>query len=618
MFSPEEEPQDLDSFFNPSSLSRAPSIYTLSRVSFTSQIGQLTSIKLPQADSLSAGISAIPTSAAAARALNEAAGQIKVWVAKASEVLSGLDAEDDVEWSAAAGREGLDEVDGAIQVFESLIKVFVVAIEELQTREDIGSLSTKELMRLVEAMESILGDWAWIKRTLQEVKEQVEIAMEWEELWSTVLGEIGLEVEALSRLVFEMEERRHRSVMAESVTDNGLDIESLETIVEETPPNNRPVANNRYSLPTSFAATPAKSQPSTSHEDSSLLALFARMQPLRASLDFIPMRLAQFQMRGQDVFPSACEELENRRLTLENQWMKLERDAESLRRELGEDRWILVFRNAGNQARKMCASVKRSIAKLEEALDSGEHHYDLPAAAKKIESFQAKKMHYGPAIERVLIIIDKGVKDRLTVNGEILRLQADMRRTWAGLEVEMQSMEQRMEDFNMNDSQHLRDSISTILSSERSVGSSVIDRSTPGSSPASSVVLMSRKEREQEQRLAFRSNRQSTYGRSTPTSYGRSTPASKKRYSSLPVSGATPNQRKTTVSRSSAGERSMSAASHRYSMATPTPNRTSRIIPTPTPQSNKPRWNNSVNTKGTPIGHNFKPLSTTTPSPYRK
>jgi hypothetical protein len=42
------------------------------------------------------------------------------------------------------------------------------------------------------------------------VKEQVELAMEWEELWVVVLGDIGLEMEALSRLVFEMEEKGTR------------------------------------------------------------------------------------------------------------------------------------------------------------------------------------------------------------------------------------------------------------------------------------------------------------------------------------------------------------------------------------------------------------------------
>lgn len=596
----EEEPEEEDGYFNPHGLSRAASIYTLSRVSFTNQIQGLTSIKLPDASSLQASISAIPTSKAASSALNDAAGQIRVWMSKASDVLNGLDAEDDVDWASAAGREGLDEVDAAINTFETLIRVFVVAIEELQTRPDIGSLSMADLTRLVEQMENILNDWAGIKNKLRGVKEQVEIAMEWEELWNTVLGDISLEVEALGRLVFEMEERRHRSVMAEGILDNsnGLDIESLETIVEETPPNNKRISHSRFSLPQAFTAstTPAAS-PSNAQDESNLLALFARMQPLRASLDFLPMRLAQFQMRAQSVFPTACDELEHRQNSLEDKWKRLERDAESLRRELGEDKWVLVFRNAGRQATKMCESVKRSLTKLQEALDEGAHITNLPATAKKIESFEAKRMHYGPAIERVLMIIDKGVKDRLTVNGEILRLQSDIRREWAGLEEEMKEMQELVEELNMKNSDQLRDSISTILSTERSFASSTVD--TPGSSPASSVVVLSRKDNER-----FKS-RQSSFNSN------KSAPPANRRFSSIPAPSSAPRK---PLSFSRAEEKTPS--NPRYSMVTPTPP-VRRTQPTP-PPSNKPRWNASGNMKDTVIGHNFKPLSLTTPSPYSR
>ena len=70
----------------------------------------------------------------------------------------------------------------------------------------------------------------------------------------------------------------------------------------------------------------------------------------RASLDFLPMRLSVFQARAEQAFPTACDELEMRRTALEGSYKKLEKDAESLRKELGEDKWVLVFRGAGRQA----------------------------------------------------------------------------------------------------------------------------------------------------------------------------------------------------------------------------------------------------------------------------
>lgn len=456
---PAELPGESPSYFNPFGLQRTGSIYTLSRVSFANQLAQLTSLQLPDADSLSTKVTAIPNSKAASRALMGAAEQIRSWISKASEVISGLDGEDDVEWAAAGGREGLAEVDNAITRFEELINVYVSAIESLQGRPDIASVPADELKKVVLQVETIIAEWEKIKKTLKAIKNSVEIAMEWEELWNTVLGDIGNEMDILSRLVFEMEEKRHKSLMSETGGD-GLDINELETIVEETPPSKmRLHANNRFSVPASFPLSPSSPNPSTMvQDDSSLLALFARMQPLRASLDFLPMRLSTFHYRAEKIFPSACDELETRRGGLESSWKKLEKDAESLRRELGEDRWVLVFRGAGRQAQKMYESVERSVNKLKEAIEAGTPLENPASMSKKIESYDAKKVHYGPAIERVLSIIERGVKDRLTVNGEILRLHSEMQKKWEVLKGEMAELDQTIDEIQADKkNQQLRD-----------------------------------------------------------------------------------------------------------------------------------------------------------------
>ena len=358
----------------------------------------------------------------------------------------------------------------------------------------MSSLPAADLKLSVRQMEGILSSWHKVKETLKGVKEQVEIAMEWEELWNTVLGEIAQEMEGLNRLVFEMEEKRHQGAENLFSTKDSIDLNDLETIVEEKPGRGAAMSSNRFSFPPFSPASPIDTPPAQdSKHESSLVALFARMQPLRASLDFLPMRLAGFHGRGMEIFPSACLDLDQKREQLEEQWKKLQGDAESLRRELGEDRWILVFRNAGRQALKMEESITRSFNKLKEAVEAAEHQTNAPSFAKKVESYEAKKMHYGPAIERVLAIIDRGVQDRLTVNGEILRIQSDMKQRWLALQAEMRDMDANLEEINSesNRDKQLRDSVSTVMSSERSIASSLVD--TPGSSPASSVVGTSRK-----------------------------------------------------------------------------------------------------------------------------
>jgi hypothetical protein len=600
---------DLDSYFNPL-LQRPGSIYTLSRASFTNQLAQLTSLQLPDAESLSSKVSAIPTAQAATRALIGAAEQIRGWIYKATEVIGGLESEDDVEWAAAGGREGVEEVENAIVRFEELINVYVGAIEELQSRPDIANVSAHDLKRAVAQMEAIMTEWTSVRTTLHSVKGQVEIAMEWEELWNNVLGDIQNEMDELIRLVFEMEEKRHQSILAVTNGD-GVDIGDLETIVEETPPAAARLRagklNNRFSLP-AFPTSPSSpspgSAPAMSQDDSSLLALFARMQPLRASLDFLPMRLSVFEARADRIFPTACEELEMRRDGLDANYKKLEKDAESLRRELGEDRWVLVFRGAGRQALKMYESVEKSVSRLKEAIDTGMHLTNQPMMAKKLENYEAKKTHYGPAIERVLGIIDKGVKDRLTVNGEILRLHAEMQAKWEELKQRMVEMDATLDDLQQDkQSQQLRDSISSMLSNDRSTVAS--GHETPGSSPPSSVIMQ----------MGLPRPGSAIAGTKQRAASGSQLPQpNMRRLSSLPTPAGQTISRKPVASRMS----TIGAPSRdREGSATPT---ATRAVPRPSSVlNNRPRWNGGfTNTSDVDTGHNFKPLSLTTPSPYAK
>lgn len=620
---PEQSPSasvDVETYVNSFKKSRTNSIYSLSRISFTNQLSQLTSLNLPDAPSLSTSIAAIPNAPAAANTLAAAAEQIGKWLQKASEVLKGLDAEDDVEWAAAGGRDGLGEVDTAIGKFEGLIGIYVTAIEDLQEREDIGRVPTGELKALVDQMEIILKEWDSVRKLLRGVKGQVELAMEWEELWNHVLGDIGQEMENLINLVFEMEEQRHKAWFAEPTSDgtHGLDMQELQTIVEEMPAGGRLPANHRFSMPPAFAASSPISPPGlvNGHEDSSLLALFARMQPLRASLDFLPMTLSNFYSRADSILPTACQELEARRKGLEKKWKKLESDAEGLRRELGEDRWLLVFRNAGRQAQKLCESVERSIGKLQESFEAGAQHNNPPALAKKVENYEAKKTHYGPAIERILGIIEKGVKDRLTVNGEISRLQSETRTRWARIEQQMKEMDFALDELNLNKNQQLRDSISSIVSMDHSAVGSSVD--TPRSSPASSVVMAPMNSHNGDVSVEGTGRRSSALSTNTT----RSTNGRPRYFSMPPVASITHLPRQNPVSSVSASESWLGSRDasptpvSNQSSSTPTPG--SRPKPPKYPHETKPRWNSSPKVNHYDFPLITKPLTITTPPPGHK
>lgn len=603
--------------------SRTGSIYSISRESFTSHLSQLTSITLPDANSLSESIAAITTATKATRALNDAAEQIQSWIQKASQVLSGLDACDDVEWAADAGREGLSDVDQAISRFEGLIQVYVKAIEGLRLREDAASIAPEDMKHAVTEAERIINDWERIKNSLKDVKRQVSLAIDWEAIYRGIAEEISPEADAVSRHIFEMEERRHRVDVTEAQNEvaAGVEIAELESILgdQSQTPQRTARLSKRYGAPQlGEASTPPHSpNPLAIQEDTDLLELFARMQPLRASLDFLPVKLSTFATRASATFPSACQELEDRRQSLEEQWQRLSSDAETLKRELGEDRWLIVFRNCGKKAISMISSVERSITKLDEALDSNTQLRHAPNTIKKVEGYEAKKLHYCPAIERVLSIIERGIKDRLTMNGEIIRLQHDIQQKWRSTLMDIKNMDSNLEYYDAAKTQQLRDSVSSVMSSDRSFVGSHIE--SLGSSPPSSIGGRSRdtsRNRPETPLVVGKSRAPSVTSEHRPV-----TPMSSTRHSSLPVPKSTPPPsrvpRKTPLTRSSAHEtnRTVSSPTQRLSSPAAQPRPNPRTPPSSSPA--RPRWNTSTVTHGS-IGHNFRPLAVTEPSPYRK
>ena len=205
---------NLDSYFLPLPPSRPASIYSVNRASLSGQLSQLTSIDLPDADSLAAKVLEIPTATAASKALSNAAKQIKSWIKKAAEVLGGLDAEDDVEWASDGSRDGVADVEAAMKKFEKLVLTYITAVEETRKRSDVNEVPKADMTLLLDTLDEVVNAWDKVNRSLKEVKQQVELAMEWEELWNTVLGEIGQEIDELGTLVFELEEKRHRGKLA--------------------------------------------------------------------------------------------------------------------------------------------------------------------------------------------------------------------------------------------------------------------------------------------------------------------------------------------------------------------------------------------------------------------
>ncbi|KAF9885456.1 hypothetical protein FE257_012892 [Aspergillus nanangensis] len=620
---PKDEPRptssasaSMSAFFNPKQ--RPGSMYSFSsfsRVPFLKQVQQLTSIPLPPPSSIKTSVEVMPNAPGAVQAVMGAGEQVQRWIKKAEHVLGGLDVDDEVDWAASGGREGIEEIDKAIAKFDGLINAYVMIIEGVQLRDDIGDVNPDNLETVVSQMDFVLQSWTTMKTKLRVVKGHVELAMEWEELWDSVFGDVETEVDELTQQLYQLEEKRHQVMNQPPPADQepivqALDINELETIVEETPSHGNIASHKRLSMGSIFAVPATTDTPAiqTPHDDSyhsDLIAIFARLQPLRASLDFVPMRLSMFQARATKVYPSACRDLDERRSQLDQGYQALEKEAESLRKEFSEDRWILVFRNAGSQAQKMFESVERSIVKLQDGIEAGAHVHNPGNMAKRVESYEAKKQHYIPAIERVVSIVQKGINDRLTVNGETVTLLSDMRNKVDALKASIRVMDSSLDEYHIPPSHQLRDSISTILTMDSPA--SIPD--TPGSSPASSVIMTPANALKGSSTPLGSSSRRG----SSVSSAARSTLSKVRRLSGLAQPPASLATKKSAIPKLMApSPAKMNVA------ATPTP--AARKIPRPAPapavKDKRPRWNASTNTNDLDVGHVYWRASS--PSPFRK
>ncbi|KAF3907711.1 hypothetical protein AA313_de0208074 [Arthrobotrys entomopaga] len=594
-----EDPTAVQNGQNNGSLHRAASIYSLSRTSFAAQLSRLTSLSMPLSTDLKSEISSLPSAKAGMDKLENAYNQMQRWMGTAKSVLQGMDAGDDVEW-AAEGRKALPDVEDSLKRFEGLVNVYVDSIESIQNRPDIHTVDSSALTSVIEQMDVLVTHWKDVQDLLCSVKAQVETAMEWTELWNSIMNDIQAELDACINCVFECEEKRYKVHVQENV-----DIDKLASIVEGGSQKTTKVSPEREDM------------------SSALLGLFARMQPLRASLDFLPMRIQQFQYRAEEVFPTACEDLEMRREQLEKKWKNLEKDADVLKKELGEDKWVAIFRNAGKQASSMMESVERSIAKVNARTQDAATMISDSTLLKLVENYETKRTHYGTAIGRVLSIVNKGMQDRLTVNGEIIRLHTDLQAHWKTIEQEMQKLDHRLASIDL--SQPV-DSLPTPAS--MSVSNFPDDLSS-----ASSVNSLGKAAGHKAKRQSIAVMTPVSAGSKLPRLRSISAAGSLKSHIPLPGSPISPsNTKKPTVlptlnppkpnssllSPTTSRGSSPSLTSRRLSYQTPP----SRPTLTKKPSASgsidgRPRWTNSTNTNGLPFGHNFKP-SSTTPSPYRR
>ncbi|KAG8966704.1 hypothetical protein FRC03_011452 [Tulasnella sp. 419] len=341
---------------------------------------------------------------------------------------------------------------------------------------------------------------------------------------------------------------------------------------------------------------------------------------------------------------------------LTSEWENLKSEAEVLRAELKEDKWLTIFRTVSEQADGMMESLEKIVRQCQDfiyqvhqrgrpseesrpnSIFSERRPVSIGAFDDLLKSFEAKKKYYVPSTNKVISILDKGVRDRVTKNGECLRKHADLRARWRTLRDRISRIDVEMEKARkiLVWIEHEGSEVESVTSeASLSLGPPTTGRSTraPSSTSTSTSALARSISPFRKFAQKVTGSVKTPVGRSTPTQAGQSRSAEKlsvqpqtisRRSSFFPFRSPQPGQdtfqgkSKLSASTSSAPSVPLTATSSAFGDES-----TVESIGTPT-RPPKPRWNSSTRPDNSdppplpPVPHHARRASgTVNPSPPR-
>lgn len=383
------------------------------RDSFTAQLSLLTHLRTPNGE-LETILNQVPNRESRIEGLLEkffmAEKEVIQWIQEARIALIALQAEDPEVLVATTplGQDPEKEVEKVISHFAPQVKAFAglrdLILKLVQTEDEQEDVQ-ETADRAISQWDDVKMQLESLKMSFVNIKQDRNAAEEIEELME--------EISDITSRIFEVQEQRHLASF---------------TALEKD-------------------ATPATAAAASPHE-AALVELDAQIDALTPRIDTISSHITGLQS------PAITAKYQE----LMEQWNCAKHDVLTLGDELKEDKWLVVFRTVGEQADSMIDSLERAIAQCQQytyrSLHKGCHLADdwVPMTrssyAGLVKSFDAKRKYYVPAVDRVMSILERGIQDRVTKNGEVLKRYHDMRARWSrvkeqtnGMEAEMASVE---------------------------------------------------------------------------------------------------------------------------------------------------------------------------------
>ncbi|BGP03801.1 hypothetical protein NBRC10513v2_007543 [Rhodotorula toruloides] len=274
---------------------------------------------------------------------------------------------------------------------------------------------------------------------------------------SSSITELLMEIQEVNTLIFEIQELRHATSMSASTSKNG--------------------------------ASGAGGTESVSEVDAALMRLEAKLEAVRGQYTTLASQVEPLLNPGHSAPTDERGELDLLRhkwVDTVGDWEAAQKDADVLGEELKEDKWLVVFRTVSAQAEDMMRSLEKVVAQGRSFLDSipsppssssysarrglsrspSEPVFPSPSLGTPssfahlspslassllstltplLSTLHTKSSYYAPATDRVLRILEKGVKERRTTNGEVVRRLSGMEGRWKGLKGDVERVREELE-----------------------------------------------------------------------------------------------------------------------------------------------------------------------------
>ncbi|KAG2157699.1 uncharacterized protein EDB93DRAFT_1124182 [Suillus bovinus] len=200
--------------------------------------------------------------------------------------------------------------------------------------------------------------------------------------------------------------------------------------------------------------------------DKALMTLDERLEAVAHGMKSVSESIAPCQNQPNGTSDSEQAALVRKHAVLVTEWEAVQSDTDVLREELKEDKWLTVFRTVTEQADGMMGSLEKAVNRCQDfiwqvhrggaedslsrssyrgSVSSDKNPLSIEVFNELLSSFEAKKKHYVPATSKVLAIIDNGVQNRVTKNGETLRRHGESAKRWRILKERMAKTEKEME-----------------------------------------------------------------------------------------------------------------------------------------------------------------------------